>query len=104
MGQDTLIRDASRKFDGDTMKQASDALSVQAQAVSAMADDSDYCKVAEHALSMLKVVYLREGADAAVRSAMHTIEAAAAVIEDELGPAATRCFLKIVGEAQGLAH
>ena len=86
------------------MKQASDALSVQAQAVPAMADDSDYCKVAEHALSMLKVVYFREGADAAVRSAMHTIEAAAAVIEGELGPAATQRFLKIVGEAQGLAH
>jgi hypothetical protein len=35
---------------------------------------------------------------------MHTIEAAAAVIEGELGPAATQRFLKIVGEAQGLAH
>jgi hypothetical protein len=53
---------------------------------------------------MLKVVYFREGADAAVRSAMHTIEAAAAVIENELGPAATQRFLKIVGEAQRLAH
>jgi len=86
------------------MKQASDTLSLRAQAILAMADDSDYCKVAEHALSMLKVVYFREGSDAAVRSAMHTIEAAAAVIEDELGPAATRRFLKIVGEAQGRAH
>ena len=86
------------------MKQASDALSIQAQAVSTMADDSDYCEVAEHALSLLKVVYFREGADAAVRSAMHTIEAAAAVIEDELGPAATQRFLKIVGETQGLPH
>jgi hypothetical protein len=53
---------------------------------------------------MLKVVYFREGADAAVRSAMHTIEAAAAVIENELGPLATQRFLKIVGEAQRPAH
>ena len=102
--QNTPIRDESRKFDDDTMKRPVTMLSLRAQSVSAMADDSDYCKVAEHALSMLKVVYFREGADAAVRSAMHTIEAAAAVIEDELGPSATRCFLKIVGEAQGLAH
>jgi len=79
-------------------------LPLRAQAVLAMADDSDYCKVAEHALGMLKVVYFREGPDAAVQSAMHTIEAAAAVIEDQLGPAATQRFLKIVGKAQGKAH
>src|SRR6476660_792552 len=63
--QNTPIRDESRKFDDDTMKRPVTMLSLRAQSVSAMADDSDYCKVAEHALSMLKVVYFREGADAA---------------------------------------
>ena len=31
-----------------------------------MAADPDYQKIAEHALAMLKAVYLREGPDAAV--------------------------------------
>ena len=66
-----------------------------------MAADSDYQKIAEHALAMLKVVYLREGPDAAVRSAKHTVEAAAALIAHELGPAETRRFLHVVGLTQG---
>jgi len=40
-----------------------------------MAADSDYQKIAEHALAMLKAVYLREGPDAAVRSAKYMVEA-----------------------------
>ena len=51
-----------------------------------MAADSDCQKIAEHALAMLKVVYLREGPDAAVRSAKYMVEAAAIVIAEELGP------------------
>ena len=43
--------------------------------------------VAEHGLAMLKVVYLREGPDAAVSSAKYMVEAAAIVIANELGPA-----------------
>ena len=49
-----------------------------------MAADSDYEKVAEHALAMLKVVYLREGPDAAVSSAKYMVEAAAIVIANGL--------------------
>ena len=54
--------------------------------ISDMAADPDYHKIAEHALAMLKVVYLREGPDAAVRSAKYMVEAAALVIANELGP------------------
>ena len=50
-----------------------------------MAADPDY-EVAEHALAMLKVVYLREGPDAAVSSAKYMVEAAAIVIANELAP------------------
>ena len=46
---------------------------------------------------MLKAVYLREGPDAAVRSAKYMVEAAAIVIAEELGPAETRRFLHVVG-------
>ena len=49
-----------------------------------MAADSDYQKIAEHALAMLKAVYLREGPDAAVRSAKYMVEAAAIVIAEDL--------------------
>ena len=65
---------------------------------------SDYQKIAEHALAMLKVVYLREGPDAAVRSAKYMVEAAALVIANELGPAETRRFLRVVGVTQGQEH
>jgi hypothetical protein len=68
-----------------------------------MAADSDYHTIAEHALAMLKVVYFREGPDAAVQSAKHMVEAAAAVISQELGPAETQRFLHIVGTTQGQA-
>jgi hypothetical protein len=53
---------------------------------------------------MLKVVYLREGPDAAVRSAKYMVEAAALVIANELGPAETRRFLYVVGVTQGQDH
>jgi len=69
-----------------------------------MATDSDHQKIAEHALAMLKAVYLREGPDAAVRSAKYMVEAAAIVIAEELGPAETRRFLHIVGVKQGQEH
>jgi plasmid stabilization system protein ParE len=69
-----------------------------------MAADSDYQKIAEHALAMLKVVYLREGPDAAVRYAKCMVEAAALVIANELGPAETRRFLYVVGVTQGQDH
>src|SRR5262249_43443506 len=70
----------------------------------AMGADSDYHKMAEHALAMLKVVSLHEGPDAAVRSAKHIVEAAAVVIAHELGPAETRRFLHVVGVTQGQEH
>ena len=66
--------------------------------------DSDYEKVAEHALAMLKAVYLREGPDAAVSSAKYMVEAAAIVIANELGPAETRRFLHFVGVRRGQEH
>jgi len=66
--------------------------------------DSDDLKIAEHALAMLKVVYLHEGPDAAVRSAKHMVEAAAIVIAHELGPTETRRFLHVVGVTQGQEH
>ena len=69
-----------------------------------MAADSDYQKIAEHALAMLKAVYLREGPDAAVRSAKYMVEAAAIVIANELGPAETRRFLHFVGVRRGQEH
>jgi hypothetical protein len=55
-------------------------------------------KIGEHALAMLKVVYFREGPDAAVRSAKDMVEAAVAVISHELGPAETQRFLHVVAE------
>ena len=61
-------------------------------------------QIAEQALAMLKTVYLREGPDAAVRSAKYMVEAAAIVIAEELGPAETRRFLHIVGVKQGQEH
>ena len=69
-----------------------------------MAADSDYQKIAEHALAMLKAVYLHEGPDAAVTSARYMVEATAIVIAEELGPAETRRFLHIVGVKQGQEH
>ena len=51
--------------------QVSDNVIDWAQTIRTMAADSDYQKIAEHALAMLKVVYFREGPDAAVRSAKH---------------------------------
>ena len=68
-----------------------------------MAADPDYEKVAEQA-AMLKVVYLREGPDAAVSSAKYMVEAAAIVIANELGPAETRRFLHFVGVRRGQEH
>jgi hypothetical protein len=65
-----------------------------------MAVDSDYQKIGEHALAMLKVVYFREGPDAAVRSAKDMVEAAVAVISHELGPVETQRFLHVVRVAQ----
>jgi len=47
---------------------------------------------------MLKVVYFREGPDAAVRSAKDMVETAVAVISHELGPAETQRFLHVVAE------
>jgi hypothetical protein len=81
--------------------QASDNVIDWAQAIRTMAADSDYQKIAEHALDMLKVVYCREGPDAAVRSAKHIVEAAVAVISHELGSVETQRFLHVVGVAQG---
>jgi hypothetical protein len=75
-----------------------------AQAIRTMAADSDHQKIAEHALAMLKVVYLREGPDAAVQSIKYMVEAAALVIANELGPAETRRFLHVVGVTQGQEH
>ena len=69
-----------------------------------MAADPDHEKVAEHALAMLKVVYLREGPDAAVSSAKYMVEAAAIVIANEFGPAETRRFLHFVGVRRGQEH
>jgi hypothetical protein len=69
-----------------------------------MATDSDHQKIAEHALAMLKAVYLREGPDAAVWSAKYMVEAAAIVITEALGPAETRGFLHVVGVRQGREH
>ena len=69
-----------------------------------MAAGPDYEKVAEHALAMLKVVYLREGPDAAVSSAKYMVEAAAIVIANELGPAETLRFLHFVGVRRGQEH
>ena len=80
--------------------QASDNAINGAQAVRTMAADSDYQKIGEHALAMLKVVYFREGPDAAVRSAKDMVEAAVAVISHELGPAETQRFLHVLGVAQ----
>jgi hypothetical protein len=62
-----------------------------------MAADSEHHKVAEHALAMLKVVYSREGPNAAVESAKHIVVVAAAVISQELGPAEAQRFLQVVG-------
>jgi hypothetical protein len=90
-----LVRLASR---------ASDNVFDWAQAIRTMATDSDHQKIAEQALAMLKTVYLREGPDAAVRSAKYMVEAAAIVIAEELGPAETRRFLHIVGVKQGQEH
>ena len=84
--------------------QARDNVIDCAQAIETMATDSDYQKIAEHALAMLKAVYLHEGPDAAVRSAKYMVEAAVIVIADELGPAETRRFLHVVGVRQGLEH
>jgi hypothetical protein len=69
-----------------------------------MATDSDHQKIAEHALAMLKAVYLHEGPDAAVQSAKYMVEAAAIVIAEELGPAETRRFLQVVGVMRGQNH
>src|SRR5262249_761891 len=65
-----------------------------------MAADSDHHKVAEHALAMLKVLYLHEGPYAVVESAKHMVVAAAAVISQELGPAEAQRFLHVVGDPQ----
>jgi hypothetical protein len=81
--------------------QASDNASDGAQAIRTMAADSDHHKIAEHALAMLKVLYLHEGPYAAVESAKHMVVAAAAVISQELGPAEARRFLHVVGDTQG---
>ena len=81
--------------------QASDNAIDAAQATRTMAADSDYHKVAEHALAMLKVVYSREGPNAAVESAKHMVVVAAAVISDELGPTEAQRFLHVVGATQG---
>jgi hypothetical protein len=83
---------------------ASDNVFDWAQTIRTMATDSDYQKIAEHALAMLKAVYLHEGPDAAVRSAKYMVEAAAIVIAEELGPAETRRFLQVVGVKQGQNH
>ena len=56
---------------------------------------SEHHKVAEHALAMLKVVYSREGPNAAVESAKHMVVVAAAVISQELGPAEAQRFLQV---------
>jgi hypothetical protein len=66
-----------------------------------MAADSDHHKIAEHALAMLKVLYLHEGPFAVVESAKHMVVAAAAVISQELGPAEAKRFLHVIGDTQG---
>jgi hypothetical protein len=66
-----------------------------------MVDDSDHLKHADHAIAMLKAVYLRDGADVAVQAAKHMISAAAALITCEYGPDEARRILQIVGGAQG---
>ena len=74
------------------------------QATRTMAADSEHHKVAEHALAMLKVVYSREGPNAAVESAKHMVVVAAAVISQELGPAEAQRFLQVVGATQEPIH
>ena len=81
--------------------EASDNAIDGVQATRTMAADSEHHKVAEHALAMLKVVYSREGPNAAIESAKHMVVAAAAVISQELGPAEARRFLHVVGDTQG---
>lgn len=66
-----------------------------------MADDSDHFTHADHAIAMLKAVYARDGADAAVQAAKHMVSAAAALITHEYGPDEARRILLIVGGAQG---
>jgi hypothetical protein len=68
-----------------------------------MAADSEHHEVAEHALAMLKVVYSREGPNAAIESAKRMVVVAAAVISQELGPAEAQRFLQVVGATQGRA-
>src|SRR5262249_5623990 len=58
-----------------------------------MVDDSDHLKHADHAIAMLKAVYLRDGADVAVQAAKHMISAAAALITCEYGPDEARPHL-----------
>jgi len=72
-----------------------------AHAVGVMADDSDHFRHVDHAIAMLKTVYLRDGADAAVQAAKHMIFAAAALITREYGPDEARRILRVVGGAQG---
>ena len=81
--------------------EASDNAIDGVQATRTMAADSEHHKVAEHALAMLKVVYSREGPNAAVESAKHMVVMAAAVISQELGPVEAQRFLQVVGATQG---
>jgi len=84
--------------------EASDNAIDGVQATRTMAADSEHHKVAEHALAMLKVVYSREGPNAAVESAKHMVVVAAAVISQELGPAEAQRFLQVVGATQEPIH
>jgi hypothetical protein len=68
-----------------------------------MDDDSTHYKHADEAIAMLKTIYCRDGADAAVQAAKHMISAAAALVTCQYGPDEARRILWIVGEAQGKA-
>src|SRR5262249_18756753 len=66
-----------------------------------MVDDSDHLKHTDHAIAMLKAVYLRDGADAGVAEARHMISGAGALSTCEYGPDEARRILRTVGGAQG---
>jgi hypothetical protein len=58
-------------------------------------------KPADEAVAILKTVYLRDGAHAAVEVAKLVIGAAAVLIAHEHGPDEARRILDIIGAAQG---
>jgi hypothetical protein len=66
-----------------------------------MADDTKHFKSADDAVAILKAVYARDGADAAVQAAQQMIDAAAAFIAHQHGPDEARRILQTTSLAQG---